>query len=78
MEFKNESHLIFTNISSEQYRVYDFANGRTIRIDDPMWLNVSAGGGHRLFDAGGTSHYIPKGWIHLKWKAKDGQPHFVK
>lgn len=78
MEFKNESHLIFTDISSEQYRVYEFSNGKVIRIDEPQWLNVSAGGGHRVFDGSGMSHYVPKGWVWLRWKARDGQPHFVK
>lgn len=77
-EFKNESGLTFSDISSEAFRVYEFSNGKEIRIDEPLRLNVSPSGGHRLFDASGTSHYIPKGWIHLKWKVKLGQPNFVK
>lgn len=76
--FRNKSGLTFSDISSEDYRVYEFDNGRSILINRPLKLNVSPSGGHRLFDADGVSHYIPKGWIHLKWKAKDGCPNFVK
>lgn len=76
--FVNESGLAFSDISSEAFRVYEFSNGKEVRIDEPLRLNVSPSGGHRLFDASGTSHYIPKGWVHLRWKVKTGAPNFVK
>jgi len=76
-DFNNKSGLEFVDISSEEWREYKFV-GETIRIEEPLWLNVSKSGGHRLFDAFGISHYIPSGWKGLKWKAKEGQPHFVK
>lgn len=78
MEFHNASKSVFTDISSEQYREYEFESGKVVRIDAPLQLNISASGGHRIFDAGGVSHYIPKGWVHLSWRAKEGAPHFVK
>ena len=77
-EFKNATNLEFADISSEQWREYQFLGGDVIRIDSPLKLNVSESGGHRIFDAEGVSHYIPAGWIHLKWTAKDGAPTFVK
>ena len=77
-EFNNASDLEFTDISSEQWREYQFLGGQAIRIEAPLKLNVSASGGHRVFDAEGVSHYVPAGWIHLKWTAKDGAPNFVK
>jgi len=77
-EFNNASDLDFTDISSEQWREYQFLGGETVRIDAPLKLNVSESKGHRIFDAQGVSHYIPAGWIHLKWMSKDGQPNFVK
>lgn len=76
--FKNESGLKFVDISSEEYRTYEFPGKEFIMIASPQMLHVSASGGHRVFDAQGISHYIPKGWVHLFWKAKDGQPNFVK
>ena len=75
--FKNSSNNVFVNIGSEVSRTYLFPGGDEVTINDPLFLSVSAGG-HRLFDADGNSHYVPKGWIHLKWKARDGQPNFVK
>lgn len=78
MEFKNNSGLEFSDISSEEFREYLFGGGSVVRIDKPVMLNVSTSGGHRLFDESGLSHYIPSGWIHLKWKAKDGCANFVK
>jgi hypothetical protein len=78
MEFKNESDLVFTDISSEAWREYQFESGATVRIDNPAMLNVSESGGHRIFDGQGLSHYVPKGWIHLVWEPKPGQPNFVR
>lgn len=75
--FINESTNAFVDISSEDSRSYVFPGGNTIVINEPLKLSVNAGG-HRLFDKNGISHYIPKGWIHLYWKTKEGQPHFVK
>jgi hypothetical protein len=77
MQFLNESSNKFVDISSEQFRSYVFPGNEIVRIENPLQLSVSASG-HRLFDAQGISHYIPKGWIHLMWQAKDGEPHFVK
>jgi hypothetical protein len=65
--------VLFTDISSEEYRVYQF-DQVVIRIDLPLKLNVSKSGGHRILDSGGVSHYIPAGWQRLSWK---GSPHFV-
>lgn len=76
--FNNATDLAFTDISSEQWREYAFLGGDTVRIERPLRLNVSESGGHRIFDAKGVSHYIPAGWIHLQWVAKDGAPNFVK
>jgi len=76
--FKNESDLDFTDISSEAWREYHFESGATVRIDNPAMLNVSESGGHRIFDEQGLSHYVPKGWIHLVWEPKPGQPNFVR
>lgn len=79
-DFKNESGKDFTDISSEEWRCYDFLSGATIKIEQPLRLHVSDGG-HRVFDAQGVSHYIrlPKDapW-HLSWAVKDGAPNFVK
>ncbi|HLW51277.1 MAG TPA: hypothetical protein VKW06_00410 [Candidatus Angelobacter sp.] len=82
MQLINKTDLQFSDISSEKYRQYTFAasdgSDITIRVHAPLYLNVSESGGHRILDAEGVSHYIPPKWIHLEWKTKDGQPHFVK
>jgi len=75
-EFRNNSGLIFKDITDEQYREYVFPNG-VIRVDEPIFVNVSASGGHRVFAADGKSHYIPKGWMDLRWEAKEDRPHFA-
>lgn len=69
--------IAFTDISSEIFRVYEFAD-KSIKIDMPIALHVSDRGSHRILDSEGVSHYIPTGWYHLYWKVEDGQPHFVK
>lgn len=77
LAFINGTPLSFSDISSEEYREYVFPGGEIVKIESPLQLNVSKNG-HRLFDAQGVSHYVPQGWIHLRWKVKSGQPNFVK
>ena len=73
----NGSDHKFVDITTESQRTYVFPGGHEVVINCPSFLSVSAGG-HRLLDADGTSHYIPKGWIHLKWKVWPTEPNFVK
>jgi hypothetical protein len=75
-DLKNESKNEFSDISSEEYRRYDFKE-YSITINSPIALSVSKSGGHRVLDAEGKSHYLMPSRNHLEWKAKDGQPHFV-
>ena len=63
------------DISSEVYRLYRFQKGETVMIKEPSILVVTDNG-HRVVDQKGYSHYIPYGWIHLKFKVKKGEPHF--
>lgn len=73
---RNFGNLPTSDLSNELYRMYDFGDEKTIRIDSPLALNVSRSGGHRILDAEGVSHYVPEGWIHLKWESKEGAPAF--
>jgi len=66
----------FADISNEEYRSYEFANGGIVTIHEPVKLNVKRkpeGDSHRIIDAAGVSHYIPAGWIHLSWRGKNGE-----
>lgn len=63
------------DISSEVYRLYRFPKGESVTIKKPVTLIVSDNG-HRVVDQGGYSHYIPYGWIHLKFKVEKDAPHF--
>lgn len=63
------------DISSEIYRLYRFPRGENVTIKNPKTLVVTDNG-HRIVDGRGQSHYIPYGWLHLKFKVKDGEPHF--
>lgn len=74
--FRNASDLEFKSLASEKYRTYIFQDGSKATIDFPLWLHVSASGGHRIFDDAGVCHYIPAGWIHLVWEVKEGAAHF--
>ena len=76
-EIRNSSNLKFNDISSEEWREYVFSDALIVRINGPLGINISKSGGHRLVDSDGTSHYIPRGWKHLRWNVKEGEPHFV-
>jgi len=73
IELKNNTNLEFIDISSEEWRAYEWAEEEVI-INKPQWLAITDSG-HRILDGEGISHYIPKGWIHLSW---EGNPHFVR
>jgi hypothetical protein len=77
--FINETELEFDDISSETEREYIFPNGQRLWIGNPLYLNVSASGGHRLYTEDGWCWYVqPKESWGIKWKVKEGEPHFVK
>lgn len=76
IDFINKSDLQFKDISAEEYREYTFSNEAKVKIEKPLLINISDSGGHRLFTESGESHYIPAGWIQLKWVAKPGEAHF--
>lgn len=80
IEFKNGSKLVFENIDNEEYRIYEFIkdDGKpyNVKIIEPLKMHVNDLGDHRIFDREETSHYIPFGWVHLKWKTKKGKEHF--
>lgn len=69
--------LTFKDITDEEFRVYDWLDGKILTISKPKALNVSASGGHRVLDSEGISHYIPSGWKHLYWKVKNGADFFA-
>ena len=68
-------NMSFNSLESEEYRIYFFPKGEERRIDYPVAINVSRSGGHKIIDGDGITHYIPKGWIELVWKARDGANH---
>ena len=74
-EFKNESKLIFNDISTEEFREYKYPDGTVERFDSPLQLNVSPNG-HRLFLANGDCVYVAKGWRNIRWRVKEGAAHF--
>ena len=76
IELKNESEREFIDISSEEWREYTYMNDASVfdeRIEKPQYLSRSESG-HYILDVEGVMHFMPKGWIHLKWKA---DPHMV-
>ena len=62
-------------IHDEELREYQFpSNGpveEIVLVQKPLVLDRSRGA-HRIVDAFGVSHYIPKGWIALRWKNSQG------
>lgn len=75
-EFINNSQFEFTDISNEQYRIYEYSNGKMIFIAEPLKLNIAKSGGHRIYDRSGVCRYIPQGWVQLIWQAKTDQPDY--
>lgn len=75
----NNTNATFTSLNDD-WREYDIVKDgvlHTIRIEKPRFLNINPRHfAHRVLDAQGVAHYIPCGFIALRWKVADGTPHF--
>lgn len=69
--------ILPTDISTEQYREYRYANGGVLRISNPALLYVLANGSHRIVDDEGTTHRPTPNWLCISWKPRAGAPAFV-
>lgn len=69
------------DITSEEFRVYTYADGSTFRIDNPATLYVlideKGGTTHRVVDVEGVTHRPERGYVGISWAAKEGAPKFV-
>jgi hypothetical protein len=54
------------------YIYYRFPNKENVKVMYPQTLYV-ADDGHQVYDSHGGEHFIPKGFIHIKSKDKDGK-----
>jgi hypothetical protein len=68
---KTVSGIVFDDVSAEKKRTYTFPEGE-VTVENPLWLNVSKSGGHRIIVAGNSTVYIPTGWGKLQWWNKEG------
>lgn len=67
----------FVDVSSEEWRRYDWPDSGTFHVDAPEGLDVLPDGGHCVVAADGTGHHVAPGWVRIQWRARDGQPHYM-
>jgi hypothetical protein len=63
------------DISTEEWREYQFAKGEKVRIEKPLRFKASAhvnGDAHRVEAADGRGHYVASGWFAIRWQVKAG------
>jgi hypothetical protein len=65
------------DITSEQFRIYAYADGGRYRINCPDRLFVMPNGSHRVIDGDGMVHRPTPGWLAISWKPKPGAPEFI-
>lgn len=69
------------DISSEEYRVYHYPDGSTLKVDAPKTLFLhrdDEGMTHRIiFSEFNLTMRPERGWIAISWKPREGQPAFV-
>jgi hypothetical protein len=63
--------LKFEDITGETRRVYTFANGQKVTIEDVIAVCVRPSGNHRLITRGGLKYIIPAGWLALELHASE-------
>lgn len=61
------------DISSEQWREYDYGGGKVYRIFSPRTLYIKEGStGHRILDGEGVTHWVPVNVFHtIRWYAPE-------
>ena len=62
--------LIFNSTENEQWREYVWGDGYVLRITEPLWVNVSKSGGHRVIDKAQRCYYVASGWRYITWEGK--------
>lgn len=69
--------LRWRSVATEKERQFTFPSGETLTIKEPQWVAFSDSGGIRLLDAKENCWYIKpsEGW-HIRWRVKEGEPHF--
>ncbi len=57
------------DISTENWREYEYEDGYTVRIENPetLYYNEGKSESHRVEDKDGVTHYIVPGWRQLRW-----------
>lgn len=64
----------FVDISSNKWREYVYPGG-AYRIEGPDWLHVKPQTeslhSHRIIDKAGTSHYLPSGFLAVRWQSDE-------
>lgn len=61
--------LKWNDITDEKVREYTFPNGRKLRIDKPLKLNVSDSGGHRVWCEGHGYYVQPQEGWYIRWES---------
>ena len=63
--------FIEKDITSEEWREYEYSDGFVYRIESPKILYLKEGAtGHRILDIYGVVHWVPINKIHvLRWRA---------
>ncbi len=75
--FLHSDQYDWKDISAEAWREYTFPGGSIYRIERPEQLAVKTtpdnGDSHRIVCADGVCHYIPRGWIGIRWIGHGGK-----
>lgn len=73
VETKLINNVEYKSLQSERFREYIFDSNRVVVIVNPLWLNVSESGGHRVVVSDTETYYIPPGWLAIFWETKEGE-----
>ena len=85
-KYSTNPDLNFLDVRMETYRVYVFPppiegmSNVEYYIEEPEAVAFkgpvntwTAGGSHRVVDKSGISHYVPAGWIGIRWGKAEGK-----
>lgn len=66
------NELTFKSTENERWRDYVWADGFVLHIPEPLWVNVSKSGGHRVIDKQKRCYYVHSSWRYITWEGKRG------
>jgi len=75
--YEAQEGSVVTDLRHEEVRIYIFADGTEVEVDNPVELTVGPDGSHQITPHDRVGIIVPKGWIKCEVHPKQGAACFA-